>query len=270
MLIKFLKSSPLLIICFLPNILFAEVIINEIMYDLSGSDEKREWIEIYNSNSLAVNLEGFNIETSSNHRPFVSVSGSFILSPGGLALVVQNYDEFKKDRPNFSGTIFQSNFFLNNTAGKVILKIKDTVVDQIKYDSSLGAKGNGESLQKFANEILASKPTPGQINQLSKNQATQPPDKPFTEESSEIVLGRKEENRKNTDLKKELTSNVIVEEIGEVKITENTGVESDISGENEAKKSSLMKWIGILAVLLVVSILPIIFSPRHKDQNSIK
>ncbi|MEK7551798.1 MAG: lamin tail domain-containing protein [Patescibacteria group bacterium] len=270
MFLKSINTFLFLIVCFLPNVLLAEVVINEIMYDLPGTDQGREWIEIYNSNSLAVSLEGFNLETSSNHRPFISVSGSFILPPGGLALIVQNYDEFKKDHPNFPGIIFQSNFSLNNTTGKIILKIKDTVVDQIKYNSSLGAKGNGESLQKFTNEILASKPTPGQINQLSEGQTTQSSDKSILGGSSKIILEAKEETIKNTDLKKELVSKTNTEEIEEVKIAEVTAVDGSILVENKGVEASLMKWFGMLVGLLVVSILPIIFSPRQKDDNAIK
>jgi len=261
-------------ICFLtfvslPQILFAEVVINEIMYDLPGSDDKREWIEIYNSNSLAVNLEGFNLETSSNHRPFISVSGSFVLAPEDWALIVQNYDEFKKDHPNFSGTVFQSSFSLGNTTGKIILKIKDTAVDEMKYNSLLGAKGDGNSLQKFTNEILTSKPTPGQQNQVS-NQATQPTGKDATEESPEILPATKEEIRKNTEIKKESGTNIVAEEAGETEKEATTPIAGNIIEENNAGKSPLAKWIGILCGLLVVSILPIIFSSGPKKIDEIK
>jgi hypothetical protein len=41
---------------FMPSVSGA-VLINEIMYDLSGSDTGREWIEIYNNGS-DINLSG--------------------------------------------------------------------------------------------------------------------------------------------------------------------------------------------------------------------
>ena len=33
-----------------------DVVINEIMYDLSGSDTDREWIEIYNKGTSSIDL----------------------------------------------------------------------------------------------------------------------------------------------------------------------------------------------------------------------
>lgn len=38
----------LLLLIFIPFPLFAQVVINEIMYDLEGSDDGREWVEIKN------------------------------------------------------------------------------------------------------------------------------------------------------------------------------------------------------------------------------
>jgi len=256
----------LLLFCFLPNILFAEVVINEIMYDLPGSDQGREWIEIYNSSTSATNLEGFNIETTGNHRPFVLVSGSFVLPPGGMAAVVQDAEAFRIDQPYFSGTLFESAFSLNNTSGQITLKNKDTIIDRVSYKSTLGAKGNGDSLQKFGGSLLWSFPTPGQINKLNQIYETAPAtSEPPKKEVSSPKLSPKivvVEPEKDPEMKKEpISIDALLDE---------REATSTFVGNNLQENGSNLKWFVMLAGLLVVSILPIIFSPRKKDEDEIK
>ena len=47
----------------------AEVVINEIMYDLEGTDTGREWIEIYNNSNSSVDLSSYKLfEADTNHE----------------------------------------------------------------------------------------------------------------------------------------------------------------------------------------------------------
>ncbi|MEK7071654.1 MAG: lamin tail domain-containing protein, partial [Patescibacteria group bacterium] len=52
------------------------LVINEIMYDLkNGSDDGREWIEVYNNSDASVDLSTFKFfEADTNHK-IVSVAG---------------------------------------------------------------------------------------------------------------------------------------------------------------------------------------------------
>ncbi len=55
-------------ILFFTRAAFAEVVISEIMYDVSGSDTDREWVEVYNNSSSAVDFTSWKLfEANTNH-----------------------------------------------------------------------------------------------------------------------------------------------------------------------------------------------------------
>jgi len=148
------------------------ILINEIMYNLEGNDEGREWIEIFNATDTEVDLTDWKFcEAETNHNLNL-VQGTSSLSAAEYAVIANDSDEFLKDYPNYSGTLFDSSFSLNNTGESLSLKNKDLVCDQLAYSSNWGANGDGNSLQKIdptatSNEPTNWKPappTPGQAN----------------------------------------------------------------------------------------------------------
>ncbi len=48
---------------------FAAVLINEFVYDAAGADTGNEWVELYNTGSSTVSLEGWTLETDDNAFP---------------------------------------------------------------------------------------------------------------------------------------------------------------------------------------------------------
>jgi len=233
------------------------------MYDLPGSDEGREWIEIYNSGLEAVDLEGFNIETSANHRLFTLISGSFILPPGEFALIVRDYDKFRNDWPSLFGTILQSTFSLNNTFGKIVLKNNEEVVQEVIYKSKWGATGNGESLQRFGDNFQSSQPTPGYINKVlplkkSSNVGTSPKLNEISADVSSSLAYESEASKNSNDiLPLKDQSEFSGDSIGDV---------ATIQGEiNDLNNRGIGKWLGYLAGLLTFSSLAIILSSAKKE-----
>ena len=156
----------------LPILTAAQVVINEIMFDLqTGSDTGREWVEIYNSGTSPVDISSWKFlesATASNHGLTLS-QGTANLSGGGFAVISSDPAKFLIDWPSFSGNLFKASFSsLNNTNGTVILKDGSlSVVDQVQYASSQGANGDGNSLQKTNQSWLAALPTPGLVNATS-------------------------------------------------------------------------------------------------------
>lgn len=167
----------LAIILFFPQAFVnANIVINEVMYDIDGADTGREWIELFNSGSEAVDISAYRlIEADTNHK-FSIFQGDKSVPSLGYAIVTSDKYKFKKDWPNFMGTIFDSTFSLNNQGETLSLKdmgdsvkdkqlpIKDTgqnVLDKFTYSSSMGGAGDGKSLQKIGGVWSASKPTPG-------------------------------------------------------------------------------------------------------------
>lgn len=150
-----------------PSFSYAGVVINEIMYDVSGTDSGREWVEIYNPDSTSIDVSNYKFLESadaSNHGLSV-MSGSSVLPSGGYAAIVSDSAKFLADNPGFSGSILKASFgSLNNNGSTIILKSGTTVVDQVSYTSSLGAAGTGNSLQKKSSIWIPALPTPGTTN----------------------------------------------------------------------------------------------------------
>ena len=64
---KFFVPVALTIWAVFPFWAKAEVYINEIMYDIEGSDDKKEWVEIYNDSASEVSLKDWRFNDGSNH-----------------------------------------------------------------------------------------------------------------------------------------------------------------------------------------------------------
>lgn len=150
--------------------------INEIMYDLpKGSDEGREWIEIYNDSDALVDLSAFRFfEADTNHKIKLA-EGDTNIAPKNYAVIVSDPIKFKTGEPNFAGSIFDSSFSLSNDGEVLMLKDKNlNVVDQYAYRSAFGAAGDGKSLQKINGVWVGAKPTPGAENKIEKKTEIKP------------------------------------------------------------------------------------------------
>ena len=161
-------SRYVFVVCFIFIPLFsasAQVVISEIMYDLDGADEDREWIEIQNTGNTEVDISSWKFyEGASNHGLTLS-QGTPSLLPGAFAVIVDSPNNFLSDNAGFSGAIFDSSFSLSNTGE--ILAIRDGTlvdIDSLTYSSDWGAKGDGSSLQKVGGVWVAGAPTPGATN----------------------------------------------------------------------------------------------------------
>jgi len=125
-----------------------KVIINEIMYNPKGSDNGREWIELFNAGNCEVNLTGWKFFESNTNHKITLVFGSIILKPNQFAIISNNATKFKEEYPSASCSIFQSSFSLSNIGE--ILAIKNSslqIIDSVNYSSSWGANDNGKSLE---------------------------------------------------------------------------------------------------------------------------
>jgi len=161
---------------FLSQPVLAQVILNEIMYDLPGADTGREWVEIVNIGSEAVTVATTTwkfFEADTNHSLSL-FQGGLSIAAGGFAVIADDPNKFLLDWPGFSGTIFGSSFSLSNTGEIIALKTSSTTIaDQVTYTSSTGAAGDGNSLQKVSGIWKALLPTPGLTNSNgSGNSAT--------------------------------------------------------------------------------------------------
>ena len=93
------------------------------MYDLKdGSDDGREWVEIYNDGNVPVDLSTARFfEADTNHKIKLA-QGSASVNAFGYAIIVSNLVKFKTDWPNFNGVIYDSSFSLSNSGETLVIK----------------------------------------------------------------------------------------------------------------------------------------------------
>jgi len=186
----FLKITILVVLFLIPKMVFGNVVINEIMYDLPGPDgidsqhtHSREWIEIKNISTDEVDLKNWKFNDGSNHilnePPKNGGQGSLIIPPGEYAILSDMADIFLQDHPGFSGTVIDTVMNLGQQKDTTyILKILDpenAPIDVVSYNISLGANGNGRSLQREnpnGTTWGSGNPTPGALNNISPEEPT--------------------------------------------------------------------------------------------------
>jgi len=135
------------------------VIMNEVMYNLPGSDNNREWIEVY-GNGITVDMSNWRLEeeringvkTQHKLNPY---QGDMIIEDGEYAVIVDDPEKFLEDHPGHIGAIIDSSFDLLNSACTLrLLDRKDgREIDSVFYINSIGADGNGKTLIRDGSEL---------------------------------------------------------------------------------------------------------------------
>lgn len=170
----FLRAAILVVLFFIPKMVLGNVAINEIMYDLDGSDDGREWIEIFNNGDTTIDISGWKLHENETNHGLTVAQGMFSISANGYAIITDKPDKFLIDNPSYSGILFDSTFSLNNSGESLILKDGTlSITDEVNYSSSWGANGNGRTLQRENNGTLwgSGIPTPGELNNISPEES---------------------------------------------------------------------------------------------------
>lgn len=170
-LFRFIMYAFALSCCFATRV-NAGLIINEIMYDLQGTDTDHEWIELYNSSSSEISIEGYKFNDGANHGlntpPVNGGAGSLLISAGGYAVLSANASVFKSDYPSYSGTVIDTVMSLANEGDTIsIVDSNNDVIDSITYTKSQGGAGDGNSLGSFGSALFPGVPSPGKENTKS-------------------------------------------------------------------------------------------------------
>ncbi len=169
-----LQTLTIAVFLLLPLVSYGQVIITEVMYDLSGTDSN-EWIEVQNVGSQDVDFSTWKLfEGNSNHGLKI-FQGNQNLAPNSFAIISDDPNAFLAEHAGFTGTIFDSSFSLSNTGET--LAIRDSLlldIDTFSYTSDMGSNGDGTSLQKISNEWKPGIPNPGRVNLVSDQNNTTP------------------------------------------------------------------------------------------------
>ncbi len=146
-----MATAILVLMSMLPVMVSAQgdVKINEIMYNPPGTDTDLEWIELYNNDTTAINITGWKFyEADTNHR-LTLVQGSMVIPVTGYAIIADNATAFLNECPECKCTVMDSTFSLRNSDEYIALKNATLVlVDEVTYNASLGADGNGKTLER--------------------------------------------------------------------------------------------------------------------------
>ncbi|MEX0651981.1 MAG: lamin tail domain-containing protein [Candidatus Paceibacterota bacterium] len=166
----------------------AEVVLSEIMYDLEGSDSKREWVEVFNPDGSPVSLSGWRLfESDANHR-LTLITGDETLSSGAYAVIANDGDAFLLDWPDFSGTLFDSSFSLSNTGETLIIRDSELVdIHAVTYSSEWGAQGDGKTLYYTGSQWETGIPTPGKGPYTSEDPPQEQPQESQGENTAPVV-----------------------------------------------------------------------------------
>lgn len=164
-----MKKYLIIVTYLLPIISFANININEVMYDLEGSDSGYEWIEVYNGTNEGIDLTEYTlVENSKNHK-IKHFKEEKLLPQNSYAVIADNPEKFMEKYPSFNGYLFDSVFSLNNKGEEIILVDKDgNEIDKVLYNTDLGGKGDGTSLQINEGVWIGAIETPGKENSKEK------------------------------------------------------------------------------------------------------
>jgi len=176
----------IILVCILFPLFSEAQIISEIMYDISGTDTKREWIEIYNNTSSTISSTNLRLKENDVSRALTVITTSDIPA-GEYAVIADNSDQFMIDNPDFSGILFDNVFSLNNEGESLSLLNSTGVTDTVSYTSSLGAKGDGNSLQLSGGIFISALPTPGKVNATEAVEAAPTPVSSTTTSSTSAI-----------------------------------------------------------------------------------
>lgn len=135
------------------------------MYDLEGKDDKREWIEVYNSSAQPIDISTWKFFENGTNHGLTLMQGDGNLPAGAAAIIVSNFDKFIIDWPSFGGIVFDSSFSLSNTGETLTIRDSDLVdIDSVSYLSDWGGKGDGNSLQRVDGSWSGLSPNPGEYD----------------------------------------------------------------------------------------------------------
>lgn len=205
----------------------AQVEITEIMYapeDPPFDYHYNEWIEIYSD--VEVDLSNYTLCGTTLVEGFVDLNGtvhnenSLTLSAGQYAIITDGgssgtevYDNFDVDSNALSisaKTATLCNSGLNNGGETITIEDESSaIVEEVTYDTSLGAGGDGNSLQLADGEWRACLPTPGSSNDCPEEVVEEEPQEDLedVDQEEEEVEGKIEtaEDEPDEEIEVEIT-----------------------------------------------------------------
>ncbi len=126
---------------------FSQIVINEILYNIPGTGEDEEYIELYNAGSSDVDMQGYYFSSGVTDSFDISV----IVPAGGYFVIAGNDSAFLNSFGFMPDRQWSSGGLSNGGEGIIILDAAGQLVDSVVYDDvapwSTSADGLGYALQ---------------------------------------------------------------------------------------------------------------------------
>ncbi|WP_052599253.1 lamin tail domain-containing protein [Aureispira sp. CCB-QB1] len=139
----FSTLSAMLLVSFAAQ---SQVVINEILYNVPGSGENEEFIELYNAGASTVNLQNYTFTQGVTHT-----FGSDTIAAGGYFVIASDSAAFHTAFGMAPNAVWTNGGLSNGGEDVTIYDGAGTLVDSVDYETSApwptNAAGGGRSLQ---------------------------------------------------------------------------------------------------------------------------
>jgi hypothetical protein len=160
------------------------IVINEIMSAPSGGEP--EWIEIFNTSTMSINLKNWKISNRISSSKYLISSTSVSLPSEGLAVITKDSLALRAFHPSIPGLLLMNNslpnaLFRNDSDAVTLYDSRDFVVDSLYYRSSW-VGGGGKSLERISPTDLSTEQSnwrtsldpsgssPGRVNTVTQKE----------------------------------------------------------------------------------------------------
>ena len=158
------------------------VVINELMINPAAvGDASGEFVELYNSGPVPVDLQGWTLRDDGSDAYTLPVGAAVVVQPGGFLVIAAQADAALNG--GFTADLAWSGFNLSNSGDEIVLTDRSGVEqDRIDYTGSPFTDGSGRSLERVSPRLPTSDPlswaearssfglgdrgTPGSVNTL--------------------------------------------------------------------------------------------------------
>lgn len=158
-------SFVLLLFCVLIVFSFrahARVVISEVMHD--PPDQGHAWLEIVNDGFSSFPVTDLSLFSEGIPHTIQIFSGSSLLLPGDVAVIVEDSESFFASYPDHLGSVFVSDVFLPRDGGILDLSDSRGSISSLSYFSDERSAGTGGSLHILRDgRQVAGAATPGVI-----------------------------------------------------------------------------------------------------------
>lgn len=129
------------------NSTYNSIVINEINFKSAEDFDTKDWIELYNTTSAAINLSGWKISNGDPDNSYQIPVGTMI-APYGYLVVSSNQNKLFNLNQSLQNVVGDFNFGLGKAEKLQLYDTEGNLIDEIEYNSKTwpNADGNGYTM----------------------------------------------------------------------------------------------------------------------------